>query len=422
MTLFVCNPDFLREYLSKVNAFTDESITPYIDFITGSKTAIDDSSNPILSKPGESIAVIKIEGILRNEPSFMSRFFGYRYTTYSMIIDAVDQVKNDSDIKKVILEIDSPGGYVSPGLDQAWLAIKDLRTIKEVIAINKGMVASGAYWIASAANEIHSINALTQQGSIGVYQAFIDWTENDKQYGIKEIRIVSSHAPLKNLSTDDPRLVEQIQGELDYIEGIFLKRIAEGRSVSVEEVIENFGQGGLVNTDTAVKVHMLDRVIQENVQTTSDNNVEVQDNTNNKTKDNHMSLGELMTSDPSINAEVEKIKKVAYDEGVQAAKKEYNERIAFAMNYLANSSYNEHIHELARGVITGEAKPDTLKEVVKFFDKKEVKATIEQATEQSAAINTTTTEEPNVTEETFETDGKIRSQGDIKKAREAKYA
>lgn len=421
MTLFVCNPDFLREYLSKINSFTDESIKPYIDHLSENMSSIEESSNRLLSKIGENTAFITIQGVLRDVPSFMSDFFGYRYTTYGMILDAIDKVKNDSDIEKVILEIDSPGGYVSPGLDQVWLALKDLRSMKQVIAVNKGMMASGAYWIASAANEIYSVNELTQQGSIGVYQAIIDYSEMDKRIGIREIRIVSAHAPLKNLDTNDPRLVEQVEKDLNFVENIFLSRIAEGRSIPINEVIENFGQGGLVQTDIALKVRMIDKIIQEQTtQTTSDNNIEVVEDTKPKTKDNHMLLSELMTSDPSVNAEVETIKKSAYDEGYRTAKEEITSRVTFAVNYVTNEKYNEHVRGLALGVIKGDIQKETLEQVVSFFDKESVKADIEAARKQSEKIETTTTEQPPITEATYEQDGKIRSQSDIEKAREAR--
>jgi len=415
MSLYVCSPEFLRDYLYRVNSLTAEQVQPFADFSAKQLGPIDRPQNPILSL-GESEATIFIEGVLRNNPSIIAEFFGYYYTTYSMILDAIEQIKSNKDIKKVTLEIDSPGGYVAPGVDQVWSALKELRATKEVIAINKGIMASGAYWIASAASKIYSEHPLTQQGSIGVYQAFIDWSENDKKNGIKEIRVVSKNASLKNLPTDDPKLVEQIQEDLDYVEKLFLNRIAEGRGMPVQQVIDNFGQGALVLTDKAIEVGMLDGFLpSESNSSAVDNGVTAVEKTIQEIGDSHMSLKDLMATDTSVNAEVELIRQAAYDEGFKAATEKVNTRVKVASQFIANANYNEHVHKLACDVLAGEASVETLQGVVAFFDQENVKRELQQATEQSSKIETGISETPDVVGPTYEQDGVIRSQEDLDK-------
>lgn len=420
MAIFACEPDFLRNYLYKRNTISAEELKPYSDLLAKKIGEPSNGRNSNLTFNGTSEAIIEINGVLRNGPSTLDDFFGFSYTTYGTILEAIDRIKFDENINKVTLLINSPGGYVAPGLDQVWSAVKELRADKDVTAINNGMMASGAYWIASAAEHIYSINELTQQGSIGAYSAVIDFSEMDKRIGIKEIRIVSKNAPLKNLPTDDPKLVDQIQEDLDYIEKLFLARISEGRGISVKKITDEFGQGGLVTTDKALSAGMIDEILSNESQSTIDNSIEVVEQTDKEKGLSHMSLKDLMASDASVNAEVEEIRKTAYDEGLAAGKSEVEKRVAFASKYLSNEAYNDHIHKLARGVMAGEINIDTLKQVVDFFDQDSVKAEIEKAKIESAKVETPVESEPDIVGSTFEQDGKIRTAEDLEKARKAR--
>lgn len=201
----------------------------------------------ILSTKGSSVARINISGFLYS-------------TKYQAIKDAADTVAYDTDITTVVLLVDSYGGSVHPDINVAWQSIYNLRTRKKVFALNVNAMASAAYWLASAAEKIFSVHELTQQGSVGVYAAFTDWTGFDEKNGIKEVRIVSKNAPNKNLPTNDPKLVEQVQVDIDHVEGVMLRDIAKGRGVSVATVSANYGQGAMLITPDAVRTGMIDGI------------------------------------------------------------------------------------------------------------------------------------------------------------------
>jgi signal peptide peptidase SppA len=81
-------------------------------------------------------------------------------------VDAMD------DVDTVILHIDSPGGQVV-GLEEIAADIADLRATKRVVAYTDLQMASAAYWIACACDEITaSPSAIV--GSIGTYIAALD--------------------------------------------------------------------------------------------------------------------------------------------------------------------------------------------------------------------------------------------------------
>ena len=70
---------------------------------------------------------------------------------------------------------------------------------------------------------------------------------------IKEVKIISSVSPLKNSDSE-------LQSLVDSLGQIFVENVAKNRSTTVENVKENFGQGGLFVGKDAVAAGLADRV------------------------------------------------------------------------------------------------------------------------------------------------------------------
>jgi ClpP class serine protease len=231
-----------------------------------------DAEESILNKVG-STAFINIKGLLSNTPpSFFDVLFGIEITTYKQIIDAVAEVLDDAEIKTVQLNINSPGGEVF-GTDEAAQAVAKLSAEKEVRVINEGLIASAAFWIAAQGGEILSTSPTNMTGSVGVVITAIEPDFDEKAPGIKRARIVSRNAPNKRPNIESAEGKQVLQDEADALERIFIQRVSEGRGVSVETVISDFGQGGvLVASDPdpqkpdAIKNKMIDGVININRQ------------------------------------------------------------------------------------------------------------------------------------------------------------
>ncbi|MEJ2489576.1 MAG: signal peptide peptidase SppA [Sulfurovaceae bacterium] len=82
------------------------------------------------------------------------------------IVEDIYSAKNDSAIKGVLLNIDSPGGAVAPSVEISY-AIKSLSEKKPVVVYASGTMASGGYYSAIYGNEIIA-NPGSLVGSIGV--------------------------------------------------------------------------------------------------------------------------------------------------------------------------------------------------------------------------------------------------------------
>ena len=263
MELYGLQKDYAISYLEKLeNATTEERAAALGAF--GEKPldgiiSLNDAGNE---------ATIKISGPLSPAgPNPIARFFGFGGTGYIDIISAIKSVEDDPTVDTVRLAMDTPGGTVA-GMDQARQAIESLSTKKKVIAENHGMIASAGYYLATAANEIIAMSPLVTTGSIGVIVAGYDFSGIDAKYGIKKIKIVSKNAPNKQPDPTTPHGVAIIQEDINAMERVFIEKIIEGRGTTEKDVIENFGQGGMLiaqdpdsDKPDAVKVGMIDKVI-----------------------------------------------------------------------------------------------------------------------------------------------------------------
>lgn len=259
--LWAVEIEFLRSYCDRVFGASKETEQAAAVFF-----ADREETREILAVDGET-ATIDIRGTLTNTRSLIGSFLGFKYTSYIDIQNAIETIAADDTIKKVRLIIDSPGGNVT-GLDETWLALRELSKDREIVAENHGLMASAAYWLATAAGKILATSPSAETGSIGVYLLYVDFTEYDKKQGIKDIRIVSKNAPLKNPDPAKAEGLKAYQDRLDALERVFISRVAEGRGVSTEKVEKDFGRGAvLVAQDpdpakpSALSVGMIDSVI-----------------------------------------------------------------------------------------------------------------------------------------------------------------
>jgi hypothetical protein len=113
--------------------------------------------------------------------------------------------------------------------------------------------ASAGYWLASAAQEIVA-HKTAQLGSIGVIQPVR--VTGDKRI----IEFVSSQSPHKNPDPKTDAGRARIQETVDALAGVFIDSVAEYRNKKPEQVINDFGAGGVKVGRHAVAAGMADRL------------------------------------------------------------------------------------------------------------------------------------------------------------------
>lgn len=166
----------------------------------------------------------------------------------------------DSDIKAVVLRVDSPGGSVLAS-DEIYRAVLALEHDgKPVVVSMSDLAASGGYYISAGANEIiASPNTLT--GSIGVFAAFPTFSRTLAKFGVHVDGIGTT--PLSGQMELDRPLSsaagQLLQSVVDHTYQEFLARVAKGRSKPVDS-IDAIAQGHVWAGSDALRIGLVDRL------------------------------------------------------------------------------------------------------------------------------------------------------------------
>ncbi len=171
-----------------------------------------------------------------------------------------DAMVKDPDVSHIVIDVDSPGGSVF-GVAELAEKIFNARGKKPITAVANSLMASAAYWIGAAADEI-VVSPGSQIGSIGVFTSHIDVSEWEKNLGIKTTLIsAGKHKvegnPYEPLS-EEARAA--IQSNVDEYYETFVSAVAKFRGVSIGDVKNGFGQGRVVGAQESVSTGLADRV------------------------------------------------------------------------------------------------------------------------------------------------------------------
>ncbi|MBR1505147.1 MAG: signal peptide peptidase SppA [Prevotella sp.] len=172
----------------------------------------------------------------------------------------LEELKNDDDIKAVVLRVNSPGGsaYAS---EQIWHAVSQLKTKKPVVVSMGGYAASGGYYISCPANYIIA-EPTTITGSIGIFGMFPDFSGLlTEKLGVKfdEVK-TNKHSAFGTMArpfnAEEMALLDQYIGR-GY--ELFRKRVADGRKQPVEK-IEEVAQGRVWLANDALNIKLVDAI------------------------------------------------------------------------------------------------------------------------------------------------------------------
>ena len=172
----------------------------------------------------------------------------------------LEELKNDDDVKAVVLRVNSPGGsaYAS---EQIWHAVSQLKTKKPVVVSMGGYAASGGYYISCPANYIIA-EPTTITGSIGIFGMFPDFSGLlTEKLGVKfdEVK-TNKHSAFGTMArpfnAEEMALLDQYIGR-GY--ELFRKRVADGRKQPVEK-IEEVAQGRVWLANDALNIKLVDAI------------------------------------------------------------------------------------------------------------------------------------------------------------------
>lgn len=173
-------------------------------------------------------------------------------------ISQLRQAETNTNIKAVLLRINSPGGTVGAS-QELYNAVKRVREAhKPVIVSIADMAASGGYYTAVAATSIF-INPGSLAGSIGVIMSGYDASGLLEKLGIKYRAITSgvnkdTGTPFKPMTEEQRQLMQEL---IMNTYGQFLKAVAEGRGKTLEET-RPYADGRVFTGEQAVEYGFAD--------------------------------------------------------------------------------------------------------------------------------------------------------------------
>jgi ClpP class serine protease len=235
------------ETLKTIHSVNAKKFNGYIDDIKECYTPRETYSK------NDGYSIVSIYTAMVNKTDAYSAYMALR--SYEDIANDISIATNDSnDI--IILDMDSGGGMVS-GISQTIEAIAEAKKTKRVYAFVSGICASACYWVASQCDKIY-MDSTAQVGSIGVMIA--GYAFDLKSMGIKEFRFVSDVSPNKNPKIGSDKFNDDMQETVNVAGRLFVEAVANGRNVTFEKVVNDFGGGKMFFSQEAISRGMADSV------------------------------------------------------------------------------------------------------------------------------------------------------------------
>lgn len=167
------------------------------------------------------------------------------------------EVREDEDIKAVVLRVDSPGGSALAS-DLIWREMELLKAEKPVVVSMGSYAASGGYYISCPADVIVA-DKMTLTGSIGVFGMYIDKIDALKnKLGITFDGVKSNaSAGMGTYEPLTPLERASIMRGVDKVYETFTSYVAEGRNLPIEKVLDIAG-GRVWSGEDALGIGLID--------------------------------------------------------------------------------------------------------------------------------------------------------------------
>jgi protease-4 len=180
---------------------------------------------------GPKIALIEIEGILREVATPTRLGLGEHESPVARVRAQLDKAARDRAVKAVVLRIHSPGGTATAS-EIIYGEIRRFKAKKPVpvIAHLMGIATSGAYYAAMAADSVYA-HPTTVTGSIGVIFTGVNVSGLMEKLGLADQTITTGPykdigSPLRRMTPEERALV---QGVLNDLYRRFVEVVAAGR-------------------------------------------------------------------------------------------------------------------------------------------------------------------------------------------------
>jgi len=210
------------------------------------------------------ILLTDISGFLSEEGQSQTLVIGAPPPRVPLLVRFREELKKaaaDSDVKALIVRINSPGGTVTA----SDIMFKELQMFKRnakvpVVAVMMDVAASGGYYISLAADTIVA-HPTTVTGSIGVIMVTVNAEGLMQKLGLAAATIKSGErkdmgSPFKALTSEERQIFQSV---IDGLQGQFLARLVESRKLPLETA-KRIADGRVYTAQQALDLKLIDRI------------------------------------------------------------------------------------------------------------------------------------------------------------------
>jgi protease IV len=201
----------------------------------------------------DKIAVITMRGLISSSlPGTVSD---------SMVDDmraALQQARDDSRVKAIVLEIDSPGGEVTAS-DAIYNALLKLRARKPVVVYMDSLAASGGYYVACGGKFLMASDT-TITGSIGVIIQTLNYEQLFNKVGLASVVFKSGKFKdmLNGARPITPEERELVQSFIMKTYDKFLGIVAKERNLPADLLRNTIADGRILSGKDAYEHKLID--------------------------------------------------------------------------------------------------------------------------------------------------------------------
>ena len=201
-------------------------------------------SGSVVVSVGDKIGILEVEGAIVDS---------------RLITEQIEDFRDRSNIKAVVLRVDSPGGGVGPS-QEIYSELKQLAAEKPLIVSMGSVAASGGYYLAVAGERIFA-NPGTITGSIGVIMSFPNYQELMGKIGIQTEVVKSGKFKDIGSSTREFSAADRVllQEMIDDVHLQFVEAISVGRDMPIER-LQPFVDGRIFTGRQAQTAGLIDEL------------------------------------------------------------------------------------------------------------------------------------------------------------------
>ena len=207
--------------------------------------------NHVTAPSGPHTALVEVQGEIAADSD----------ASAERLVSGLKSAFEDKGAQAVVLRINSPGGSpVQSGIVND--EIKRLKALhkKKVYAVVEDICASGAYYIAVAADEIY-VDKASLVGSIGVLMDGFGFTGTMDKLGIERRLLTAGEnkGMLDPFSPQNPKEVAYAKAMIEQIHQQFIAVVKEGRGARLKDTPDTFS-GLFWNGEEAIRLGLVDKV------------------------------------------------------------------------------------------------------------------------------------------------------------------